>query len=162
MVRWHHWFNRHEFEQTPGDSERRNSGVLRSMGLYRVRHDWETEQHYYKSSLPVRNFATTAYFCNQFCLYFACVHVKLLQSCETFCNPKDCSPLGSFSHGILQTRILEWVAMPSRGSSWPRDGTHISCLLHWQACSLPLAPPEKPICLLNAFNYDGKIWQLLF
>ena len=37
-------------------------------------------------------------------------------------------------HGILQARILEWVAMPSsRGSSWPRDETHVSlCLLHWQ------------------------------
>ena len=50
--------------------------------------------------------------------------------------------------GILQARILEWVAMPSsRGSSQPRDQTQISCLLcflHWQMGSLPLAPPGKP------------------
>ena len=40
--------------------------------------------------------------------------------------------------GILEARILEWGAMPSfRGASRPRDGTHISCLLHWQAGSLP-------------------------
>ena len=39
-----------------------------------------------------------------------------------FCDPMDCSPPGSSVHGILQTRILEWVAMPSsRGSSQLRD-----------------------------------------
>ena len=41
----------------------------------------------------------------------------------------DCSPPGSSVHGILQARILGWVAMPSsRGSSWPRDQTCRSCL----------------------------------
>ena len=49
----------------------------------------------------------------------------------------DCSPWGSSVHGILQARILEWVAMlSSRGSPWPRDRTHFSCFLLWQACSL--------------------------
>ena len=39
----------------------------------------------------------------------------------------DCSPPGSSVHGILQVRILEWVAVPSlRGSSQPRDQTHVS------------------------------------
>ena len=52
---------------------------------------------------------------------------KLLQSCLTLCDPMDCSPPGSSVHGILQTRILEWVAMPSsRGSSQPRDLTRVS------------------------------------
>ena len=46
------------------------------------------------------------------------VHAKLLQLCPTLCNIMDCSPPGSSAMGILQTRILEWVAMPaSRGSS---------------------------------------------
>ena len=50
-----------------------------------------------------------------------------LQSCLTLCDPMDCSPPGSPVRGILQARILEWVAMPSsRGSSWPRDRTGIS------------------------------------
>ena len=54
---------------------------------------------------------------------------KLLQSCPTLCNPIDCSLPGSSFHGILHARILEWVAMPSsRGSSQPRDRTHISCI----------------------------------
>ena len=40
----------------------------------------------------------------------------------------DCSQPGSSVHGILQARILEWVAIPfSRGSSWPRDRTRVSC-----------------------------------
>ena len=46
------------------------------------------------------------------------------QSCLTLCNPMDCSPQGSSVHGILQARILEWVAMPSfKGSSQLRDQT---------------------------------------
>ena len=57
----------------------------------------------------------------------ACVHAKPLQSCLTLCDPMDCSPSGSYVHGILQARILKRVAMPSsRQSSWPRDRTRIS------------------------------------
>ena len=42
----------------------------------------------------------------------------------------DYSPSGSFVHGILQARILEWVDMPSsRGSFWPRDRTYIFCIV---------------------------------
>ena len=47
----------------------------------------------------------------------------------SFCNPMDPSPACSSVHGILQARILEWVAMPSsRGSSRPRDRTLVSCI----------------------------------
>ena len=57
----------------------------------------------------------------------ACKHAKLLQACLTLCDPMDCIPPGSSVHGSLQARILEWVTMPpSKGSSWPRDQTHIS------------------------------------
>ena len=70
------------------------------------------------------------------------MRVRSLQSCLTLCGPIDCSPPGSSVYGIVQARILEWVAMSSsRGSSPPRDGTCVSCLLHWQAGSLSLAPP---------------------
>ena len=64
----------------------------------------------------------------------------------------DCSLPGSSVHGILQARILEWVAIPfSRGSSRPRDRTCVSYVsLHWQAGSLPLAP------LGNPFSYGGN------
>ena len=50
--------------------------------------------------------------------------VFITQSCLILCHPMDCSPSGSSVHGILQARILEWVAIPfSRGSSWFRDRT---------------------------------------
>ena len=61
----------------------------------------------------------------------ACVHAKSLQSCPTLCDPEDCSPPGPSVHGILQARTLGWVVMPSsRGSSQPRDRTHVSCVSH--------------------------------
>ena len=52
--------------------------------------------------------------------------VLVAQSCPALCDPMDYSPPGSSVHGILQARILEWVAMPfSRGSS-PKDRTWVS------------------------------------
>ena len=54
----------------------------------------------------------------------------------------DCSLPGSSVHGILQARILEWVAIPfSRGSSQPRDRTQVSCIA---GDSLLSEPPGKP------------------
>ena len=51
------------------------------------------------------------------------------QSCMTFCEPMDCNLPGSSVHGILQARVLEWVATSfSRGSSQPRDQTRVSCI----------------------------------
>ena len=79
-----------------------------------------------------------------FSVCFMCA--KSLQWCLTLCNPMDCTLPGFSVHKISQARILEWVAMPfSRGSSPPRDGTHVSlCFLHWQGGSLTLIPPRKP------------------
>ena len=61
---------------------------------------------------------------DKMCLYPSPQELKVTQLCLTLCNPMD--------HGILQTRILEWVAMPfSRGSSRLRDWTcisYISCI----------------------------------
>ena len=52
---------------------------------------------------------------------------EIAQSCPTVCGPVDCSLPGSTVHGIIQERILEWVAISySRGSSPPRDGTQVS------------------------------------
>jgi len=52
------------------------------------------------------------------------VKVKGTQSCPTLCDPIDYTV-----HGILQVRILVWVAFPfSRGSSWPRNRTRVFCI----------------------------------
>ena len=67
-------------------------------------------------------------------------------SCLTLCDPMDCNPPGSSVHGILQARILEWVAMASsRGSSWPRDQTHVSCVGRWIWQALASEPPPVPV-----------------
>ena len=64
-----------------------------------------------------------------------------------FSDSIGCSPPGSSVHGISQARILEWVAISySRGSSWPRDWTHVSgvsCIGRWtlyQLCHLEKQP----------------------
>ena len=57
------------------------------------------------------------------------VKVLVAQLCLTLCDPMDCRPPSSSVHGILQARILEWVAIPfSRGSFQPRDRTQVSCI----------------------------------
>ena len=49
--------------------------------------------------------------------------------CLTLCGPMDCSLPGSSVHGILQARVLEWVAKPfSKGSPRPRDQIRVSCI----------------------------------
>ena len=57
--------------------------------------------------------------------------MRVTQLCPTLCDPIDYTV-----HGILQARILEWVAFPfSRGSSEPRDRTQVSCIagrIHYQ------------------------------
>ena len=55
--------------------------------------------------------------------------MKVAQACLTLCNAMDCSLPGSSIHGILQARILEWVAVPfSRVSSQLRDRTQVSLI----------------------------------
>ena len=98
-------------------------------------------------------------------VYIVCARVcaKFLQSCETLCDPVDCSPPGSSVHGILQAIILEWVAMPfSRGSSWPQESNlHVLCLLHWQVSTLPLAPPGGTGKPADCSEFLWVKWQII-
>ena len=74
------------------------------------------------------------------------------QSRPTLCDPMNCSPPDSSVRGILQARILEWVAISSsRGSSWPRDWTCVFCigrqnLYHWATWETAC------LCIFNAFT----------
>ena len=69
-----------------------------------------------------------------------------LQSCPALHNPMDYSPPGSSGHGIILARILEWADIfYCRGSSRPRDQTHVSCfgrqiLYHWATLGLNKTP----------------------
>ena len=100
-----------------------------------------------------------------------CTHnsVFVTQLCPTLGDPMDYCPPGSSAHGILQARILEWVARPSsRGSSRPRDQTHVSyvscsgrrVLYHWchpqalSKCTLPLLTgPRSVDCWLSCIPH---------
>ena len=80
-----------------------------------------------KSSLALSQFHHAADATLWLSYFLWCVHAKLLQLCLTLYDPMDCSPPGSSVHGVLQARILEWVAVSlSGGSSRPRDQTHVS------------------------------------
>ena len=85
----------------------------------------------------------------------ACVYAKPLQLCPTLCNLMDYGPPGFSVHGILQARILEWVAISfSRGSSWPKDWTRISCGSWIEGRFFTAEPPGKPIIWIVAINQN--------
>ena len=113
----------------------KNSLLLAVTGLFvlfRPSGGWARPTHIMEGSWLVEIHRFRWYIC-----------AKSLQLCLTLCDPMNWSPSGSSVHGILQARILGWVAMPSsRGSSLPRDQTCIYPAL--AAGSLPLTPPGKP------------------
>ena len=97
----------------------------------------------------------------------ACVHAKWLQSCPTLCNPMDCSSPVSSDLGILQARILEWVAIPSsRGSSSPRDWTQVFCSSCIAGGFFTAEPLGKPLFVmvardnLDSFPLQSHSWFL--
>ena len=86
---------------------------------------------------------------------------SVAQSCLTFCDPVNHSPSGTSAHGILQTRILEWVAITSsRVSSQPRDLTSISrigrqILYHWATWKIPVTHTHKHSKSLSTSPLDS-------
>ena len=91
---------------------------------------------------------------------------SVAQSCPTLCDPKNCSPPGSSVHGIVQARILEWIAIPfSRGSSSPRDWTWVSCITAGRFWCYHLSRQESPIWgnllyRLQVLQDDSILWVL--
>ena len=113
----------------------RKPGILQSMESQRVRHDWVTEPIWSTICIGLGKYLLFREG-NHFEMVNRWSEVKVTQSYLTLCHSKD-----NIVHGILQARILEWVAVPfSRGSSQPRDQTQSPTL---QADSLPAEPPGK-------------------
>ena len=80
--------------------------------------------------------------------------VLVTLSCPTLCDPKDCNPPGSSVHGILQTRILEWVAIPFlKGSSKFRNRTEFSCTA---GRFFTTEPPGKPTLSIKEFYFSQQ------
>ena len=82
---------------------------------------------------------------------------EVAQSCPTLWDPMDCSLPGFSVHGIFQARILEWVAISfSRGSSWPRDQTQVSCIAGrrftlWATREAPPVHKRGPLFFVSTF-----------
>ena len=99
MVGWHHWLNGHESEQALGAGE--GQGGLACCSPWGCKKSDTTER------LNSNNIVTKTIWC-----------VSVTQSCPTLCNPMDCSLSASSVHGILQARILEWVAISFSKTIW--------------------------------------------
>ena len=161
-------------------------GRLQSTGSQRLGHDWATSLHFAlcNSTSLLRFWILFA------CVHVwliqprgqcvggraqvvPCIHCSMLLGCRMcmlrhfsrvwLCDPMNCGLPGSSVCGILQARILEWVAMPSsRGSSPPMDPTHVyyvSCII--QVGSLPVVPPGKPMLLgNNHIHYALRLYWL--
>ena len=86
---------------------------------------------------------------------------EVAQSCPTLCDPMDCSPPGSSVHGILQARILEWVAISfSRGSSQPRDRTQVSCIAGRFFTTEPRGKTKPLANYLNSLCFSFSIYKV--
>ena len=89
----------------------------------------------------------------------------IAQSCLTLCDPMDCSLPASSAHGILQARILEWVAIPfSRRSSQPKDQTQVSYtagrLFTIQAIRVSVCVCVCVCVCVRAFSYSFLIFLI--
>ena len=129
-----------------------------------LKYQWALHSKNWVQNLTLKRCSVRIHCMSELNNKYVCVHGKSFQLYSTLCDPVDCRLLGYPVHGILQARILVWVATPPfRGSSWPRDQTRLSCPLHWQSVSLPLAPPGKPNNKYNkCLNRDSQISLSLF
>ena len=128
--------------------------------------EWRTLNHWTTRKVPNLAFiialgVTTMEYSGAICSLSSllpCVCAQLLQSCLTLCDSLGWSLPVSSVHGTLQTRILEWVAMPSsRGSSPPRDQTcvsSVSCVGRWILYHYTSASWEALYCLRWGGNLD--------
>ena len=122
MVGWHHQLNRYEFEQALGVGDRQGSLVCCSPWGHRESDMTEWLNKLYNNKMLQR------------------IHTRGIVCCVLSCSVMSnyVAHQAPLSMGILQARILEWVAMSSsRGSSWPRSPA-------LQADSLPSEPQGKP------------------
>ena len=133
IISFHNWFILSAFPALPLHAPLTHPALANSVLPAVSWHD---------SSFNFGCILVTLYLCHMCVLgHFSCVRL--------FATPLDCSPPGSSVPGILQARILEWVAMPfCRRSSWPRNWTCVSCSSGIADEFFTSEPRGKPICAL--------------
>ena len=100
-------------------------------------------------------------------IQYATGEVLVAQSCLTVCDPMDCSPPDSSVHGILQARLLKWVATSSsRGSSWSRDQTQVSSIANkffsiWTTMEGQRAITQERMKFPGQRRNDTQLWMCL-
>ena len=149
MVGWNQILDEHEFEQAQGVGDGQGSRACCGPWGWKVGHVWATELIFQSYQHLRSNCHVFDYFCflpslNHYWKILSFYYrvgttmpntelsmwSESAQSCPTLCNHMDCSLPGSSLHGILQARILEWVAISfSRGSSRLGDWTQVSCIV---------------------------------
>ena len=151
MARQHHWCSGHNLGRLQEMVKDREAwcavhGVAKSQTH---QGDWPTTKYLLWKNVCLGLLPTLWLGClfSQvlICMSCSCCCAFQSLSCVQLCDPMDCGSPGSSVHGILQARILEWVAIPfCRGSSPPRDWTHISCIFRNVADSLALSQWGSP------------------
>ena len=132
-----HWLNGHESEQTPGDGR----------GLLATVHGWQRVGH----DLATGTTAAAA----------AAAAAKLLQFCLTLCDPIDGSPPGSSVPGILQARVLEWVAISFSNACSYNSNKDLLCPI-W-ATNIPQScTPTLTMTLLFSFPLQSNFLKTCF
>ena len=155
------WLDVKDIDRTPC-----SEGLLLILMLCDTRSSIQCWQHHHVDIINV--FYTRGLLWS---IMLVCPHVHILKcmracsitkSCSALCNPMDCSPPGFSVHGILQARILEWVAVSSsRGFSRPRDWTWISCVSCIAGGFFTTEPSGKPICQSPNLQCDRiRRWSL--
>ena len=147
------------------------------MGSQRVGHDWATELKWSElkdskvTFIWKKNKYRVTFIIVPLCLHYVLylfllpfvfsniVHAcSVAQSCPCICDSLDYIPPGFCVHGILQPRILEWVAISSsRRSSQPRAQTRISCVSYIAGSTLPWSHPGPCFGEVTMYNY----WKTL-
>ena len=116
--------------QSLGQKDPLEKGMSTHSSIFAWRIPWTEKPGWLQSmeSQRVRHHQVSIIF--TFTFFKEKVKQLVTQLCPVLFNPMDCSPSGFSVHGILQAKILEWVAIPFfKGLSQPRDQTQISCII---------------------------------
>ena len=147
----------------------------RDIFSYKLKHNFfqiynQNNSHIiFHSSLGDNKWCFIYFLCS---LYFVWNEVKAAQLCPTLCDPMDYNPMDCTVHGILQARILEWVAYPfSGGSSQSRNRTRVSWMASrfftsWairEGLLFCLLDPNRNciLLLLFMFNYEWLYFYII-